>query len=245
MIFQPRIPLNLVCFCLYVVGVLTAFGISIGGGAPFPYMLCGVAGLLAALCILPYLLCLRLKDCWPIVAYLALATVCTGIAAEQDYLVRSARGILQLYYSVALAAGLYFIVLSIPREKMVSICLIVCVIMALASVLEFFGPLRNLSDSFRQLASPNWGYDNDARDLAMHGAVRSKVFSPEPSVAATCFFWISMMFLWSMTVNPRHLVLWLMAAVVMLWTVRSPTLVVAFAFACITTYTFQLVGAGR
>jgi hypothetical protein len=237
--------LTIFCFCLFFVGIHTVYGLPLGGETAFPFILCGIASALALPSILPQLLRLRLKTCWPMIAYLALATLITAVAAEPGFFVRSIRGILGLYYSVAVASCLFFMVSLIPRQKMATVCLIICVIMALASLLEFLGPLRNTSDTFRALVSPNWGYDADERDLAMHGAVRSKVFTPEPSLAATSFFWISMLYLCSMTINYRQLLLWFVAAITMLWTVRSPTLIAAMACSFISFFIFHSLGAGK
>jgi len=230
---------------LYVLGVLTAYVLPFGSNAPFPYALCGLASILILPYVFPELLRVRLRNGWPIISYLFLATIITAIAAEPGYLMRSLRGISQLYYSVTAAVCLYFLVRSIPRFKMANICLSILVIMAILSVLEFLGPLRGLSDSFREMASPGWGYSNDDRDLSMHGAVRSKVFSPEPSTAAESFFWISMLFLWSSASDYRRLSIWFATVVVMLWTVRSPSLIAAIACSFITIYAFQFVNSGR
>jgi hypothetical protein len=243
--FKIRMLLNLVCFCLYVFGIHTVFGVPMGDGAPFPFILCAVASLLALPCVLPYLLRLRLSNCWPMVAYLLLATVITAVAAEPSYYARSLRGILQLYYSVALATCLFWVILSIPRQKLASVCLLILVVLALASLLEFLGPLRDISDRFREIASPNWGYDANERDLAMHGAVRTKVFSPEPSIAATTFFWVSMMFFWSATMSFRQFLLWLTPAIIMLWTNRSPTLIAAIACCGFTYYALEFIAGGK
>jgi hypothetical protein len=233
------------CFLLFFFGVHSALSMQLGLGAPFPYILCGVASICALGIVLPQLLLSRLRNWLPLISYLILATLVTAIAAEPAYFARSARGVLQLYYSVATGVILYYLVLIIPRERMATICLVVLVVLSSASLLEFLGPLRGVSNSFRGIATPGWGYDGDERDLAMHGAIRSKVFSPEPSAVATSFFWLSMLFCWSSRLQARQLLIWLATAVILLWTVRSPTLIVAMACSFCTICVLQIVGNRR
>jgi hypothetical protein len=235
--------LNIACFLLHILGVITVFTIPLGG-APVPYLVCGIASALAMPLLWPRLIQLRLKDCWPMVLYLMFATAVTAFAAESPYVVRSIRGVIQLYYSVGVATCLYLLIFSIRREKMATFCLVFLMIMAVASLLEFLGPLRSVSDTFRQIASPNWGYSNDERDIAMHGAIRTKVFTPEPSGAAGAFFWVSMLFFWSANLNYRRLLMWLVAAAILLWTVRSPTFIPAILCSLVTILVLECIDRG-
>ena len=229
-------------FCLYFAGIHTAFYISLGAGLPIPYLMCGIAGVLAFPSILPELRGVRLNDSWPLLAYVVMATVVTAIAAEPTYIMRSVKGVLQLYYSLAAAICLYFVVLTIPRRKMSSLCLVLLCVMAGMAVLESFGTLREYFDSVGRWLSPDWIYSSDARDELLHGAIRTKVLSPEPSTAATSFFWVSMLFFWSWRPTFKQASLWGVTAMIMLATVRSPGLIVAIAFSFLSIYGFRLIG---
>jgi len=229
-------------FCLYFLGVHTAFYISLGDRLPLPYLVCGIAGVLALPSILSELRGVRLKDSWPMIVYVVMATVVTAIAAEPDYIMRSAKGISQLYYSLATAICLYFVVLTIPRQKMSRLCLVLLCVMAVAALLESIPPLREYFDLVGRWLSPDWIYSSDARDELMHGAIRAKVFSPEPSTAATSFFWLSMLFFWSWRPTVKQAILWIITAMIMLATVRSPGLIVAIAFSFLSIYGFRLIG---
>jgi hypothetical protein len=235
---------RLAIFCLYVFGLHTQAYLAYGGTAPFPFIIFGLASLLAAPLVFPKLAQFQLNRSWPMLAYLMFAVLVTAAAAQPAFYMRSFRGILQLFYSVGGATCLYFLILSIPRHRMSSVCLMILVLMAVASLLEFLGPLRDVSDSFRMLVARNLAYSGDERDVLMHGAIRCKVFSPEPSTASTSFFWISMLYFWSATLTLKKLGGWFVTAVIMTWTVRSPGMVAALACAFVTICVFQITGSG-
>jgi len=231
---------SITVFCLYFAGLHTALNLSLGAGVPIPYLLCGIACVLSLYIGAAQMRGISLKESWPLVTYVILAVMVTAVAAESDYVTRSAKGILQLFYSLTVAICLYFLVLSIPRDRMTSLCLILLTIMAVASVLESVPLLREYFDSVGEWLSPDWFSSNDLRDELIHGATRAKILSPEPSVAATSFFWVSMLFSWCWRPNLKQGLWWGATAMILLFTVRSPIVIIGIALSVIAIYWFRM-----
>ena len=113
-------------------------------------------------------------------------------------------------------------------------------VLAFGVTLEQLVPtLKQSSDYFRFWNSET-AYSNDFRDVTLHGSVRAKFFSKEPSDVAKMFALTSMIWLSCSQSRLRYLVFWVLALLVV-FAVRSPTAVVlVFLFG-----TFYLLSTQR
>jgi len=209
-------------FILFVAGVHTALPLYWWTEFPVPYIACGVAMILTVPRIVPEMRRIKWRESWAVPAYLIVAVVITLVAAQRQYLVYSLRGVGQLVYSVAIAVSLYWLVVKIPRARLASVCLVLLLFLTAAAALEALGPLKNIVDTAVGWLSPDWNYSLDERDIMMTGAVRSKAFAPEPSIAAGNILWLSMLFLWSARLGAFQTTLWMMLMAVGIWAIRSP-----------------------
>ena len=209
-------------FILFFTGVHTAVSLYWWTAFPVPYIACGAAMLLSVPRILPALRRITWRQSWAVPAYLIVAVVITLLTAQRQYLVYSIRGVGQLVYSVATAVSLYWLVLKIPRARLARVCLALLVLLTAVAVLEALGPLKGLVDTVVSWLSPNWNYSSEERDIILMGAIRSKAFAPEPSIAAVSIFWLSMMFLWSTRLGTFQMTAWMVLMAADIWAIRSP-----------------------
>lgn len=107
-----------------------------------------------------------------------------------EYWQNKISGILQTIVSLVASLLFFRLIISVNCRKIEKILFIWLIIIMVGVVLEFIGPLKLLSDSFRQWAYSSGGYglyENDFRDLAMLGHIRPKFLASEPSVLAIGF----------------------------------------------------------
>ena len=226
--------MNSLLFVLFWLGIHTSVSLNIGLDAPLPYIISGLCALVVAPRLLTRAEGSDLKKIWPLLAYLALSMLVTWLTAVELYYMRSLRGVLQLIYSIGIAAAYYHVVFSMPRKTIAFISLSLLSLLAILSVLEVLGPTKDLSDNFRQSVSTEGSYMDDARDLALNGAIRAKVFALEPSHAATSVFVLSMAYLWATEISIAGLTWWALMVGIAGWAIRSPILLIAIVCGSVT-----------
>lgn len=222
--------MKIVVFVLYVFGLHTNYTYFYDPATPVPFTVCALAWLLSVPVLAMQVLSIKWKQNWPMVIFVLLAIAVTFFTAQQEYYLKSFKGVLQLIYSMVVAAGLYYLVLSMPRATLARVSFVLLLFVAAFSVLERIAAVGAISDKFRTLLDTGGVagsvYDSDLRDMAM-GGIRSKVFSLEPSHAAITFFWLSMVFIWSSRGRAPTIAVWLCACAASIWSIRSPILLVA------------------
>lgn len=80
--------------------------------------------------------------------------------------------------------GLFFELRTWPRAMLCRWCAIASVVVLGLGILEYLAPFRELSDAARQFLysdDQQFLYAGDERDVTLHGVVRPKVFTQEPS----------------------------------------------------------------
>ena len=223
--------MKIIIFVLYVFGLHTSYTYLLDPTTPIPFTVCALAFLLSVPVVVMQARSGKLKQIWPFLAYILLAIVVTYITAQPEYYLKSFRGALQLVYSLVIATGLYYLVLSMPQATLARVCFVLLIGLAVFAALERIPAVGALSDRFRALLDTGGlaggVYNSDLRDIAMHGDIRSKVFSLEPSHAAITFFWLSMVFIWSSRGRALTIAVWLCACALSIWSIQSPILLMA------------------
>jgi len=108
---------------------------------------------------------------------------------------------LLLLACVVAGIGVFLELRTWPRLALSRLCTTATVLVLAFGILEHFQPFRDFSDVVRQLLyshDSQFLYVGDDRDVALHGAIRPKVFTQEPShpakfvaVATTIWFLLS------------------------------------------------------
>lgn len=232
-------------FVLFVIGLHTTFVMALPSGKYFPYILC----LLAVLFSLPAVFRTRFtreegKKGLQLFVFYILVAVITWFSTADIYWLRGVRGLAQLAYSLGLAMGLYHLVSNIDRVRLSRLCLTILAFMAVAGALEALGPLRSLSDAFRSWSNPSWFYDSDYRDLSEMGAIRAKIFCPEPSMVGITAYWLTMIIVWGGAMRVFGMVVLFISLLLLTWSVRSPFLGITVVMAFISAFMLKLFDRG-
>jgi hypothetical protein len=112
-------------------------------------------------------------------------------------------GLVQITYSLVIGYGLFLTLIRAERRQIASILLSFCLAIIVGCVLESWGGLRPISDSFRSAVyEAGVVYDSDRRDEILYGRVRPKLFTSEPS--AVTFAYTLMGSMW-LVVSPWRL----------------------------------------
>lgn len=102
------------------------------------------------------------------------------------------------------------------------------------AVLEFLGPLKEVSDTFREAIYQN-SYGADSRDVALHGAIRPNAFTAEPSWLSGTFSLVLVLWL-SATTRVAKWPLFAVFLVTMTLVGRSPIILVGFVGGLVLFY---------
>ncbi len=135
-------------------------------------------------------------------------------------------GMSQVCVAAFMAVLIVRLMQSMQPTNLESALLFLWVLIVLGSALEVLGPLRGLSDEFRERAFVLYDnlYDSDLRDVSLVGWVRPKLFTSEPSHVTKGFIgfvnaWLLVRFTW------RKMLITLVATGVMLVIMGSPMIV--------------------
>lgn len=214
----------LVWVCL--LGVYFNFALPVG-----PSRLYGFVGVFAGL----FLLAVNLggkKWLYRMIAGLLaiLAVVILGGPDVEAHWLNNSLGALQLTLSLLASLGLASELMRWKPQALRKLALWATVALLALGALEVLGPLRDTSDSFRRAvygASELFVYDSDERDERLHGGIRPKIFTQEPSHPAK--FLAVMLAVWFILARNRMskwVGLAIMSALAYV-TTRSPSLVIA------------------
>ncbi len=237
--------MRIIALFLFFVGLHTYFTVAVAPGIPVPNAICLFAAALGCIHLgIRKLIRQALRE-WRMGLFLIFAILVTLFSVQSGYAAKSFRGVLQLMYAFALGLVLITLMEKSPREVLGRGALLLIIAIAFSAALEALGPLKALSDAFRQYATPNWFYDVDNRDIDIHGRIRSKVFSPEPSTAAISLYCLSMILLWGSRLSVRLLLAWLIAMMISLWAIGSPIVAISILVGLATVAVWLLEGIYR
>ena len=134
---------------------------------------------------------------------------------------------------VSIAAGLLLLKLlsDLPKRWVANVLGALCLVLVAGAALEAVGILREVSDSFREVAFRQSGYgvyESDVRDEQITGFVRPKLFTSEPSLLAIGFLVFVNSWL-VLTYDKKRLAAAGLGTAVMLVLTGSPVLLLSLA----------------
>lgn len=144
------------------------------------------------------------------------------------------KNFVQFSYSIVMIYGLRLELGRATRSDVAAVSGWLLFTIIVAAILEFLGPLRTISDTFR-----GWNglvvYLADQRDQVVAGFIRPKVFTQEPSyvaigVAAFSFVWFNT------TIARFRIGFFLLSSAIILYLERSPISFVAFPSVALTVF---------
>jgi hypothetical protein len=167
---------------LCLAGIYTNFAVDIGGRS-----ISGVLVLAGAMFLVKEMIPHRASLLWLgwLVLFLTVSLVAGG--SGTDLFDKRLTSWLQIIVAIGCA---HIILCAMDYPKTVrKVLFLWLVFIVVGMILEtVFSPLRDLSDAFRHMVyAKELLYVDDARDLHIHGSVRPKLFTTEPSHVATAF----------------------------------------------------------
>lgn len=218
---------------LALIGVLTAMPLALGGGLYIPFF---VLFVITAYLMVFHWRQLSNRD-------LIFLSCCFGLLVVNllfsgiDGFIDQMKALLQLMAAFCLAVFVPKIFSALGRKRLHAILVWAVSIVVMLTIFERLGVTKEISDSWRQFAFQGTGftdpYASDARDLAMVGYIRPKVFAPEPAFLAgflfLCFACLSLI-----TRDARTTVFVLGANVLCWFLIGSPVLLLSLAAVTLT-----------
>jgi hypothetical protein len=189
---------------LHMLGFYLAFPLVLPGGIEFPMAM--------SLVTVPLLLVLnatavRVHHVAWLLSLAGIAALTLLLAPQPGaFLMPRFRGLVLWVYSLFCAYALILELQRWPRERLSRLMLGFALALLAGCVFEIAGPLRPVSNAFRDLAFPAGAVSFRARDLEIAGFERPSLFTSEPSDVAkflllTCFGYVA-----ASTHRLRHLV---------------------------------------
>jgi hypothetical protein len=177
---------------------------------------------------------------WYIIAVLSITTlsVVSCVLNEGDYIPFISRG-LTFIYNITIGLAVFIAIVHIGVRQSRVLFRAIALFLIIGATLELLGPMKPVSDWFRNATLSSGFYDLDGRDLEMYGGlVRPKFFASEPSILGVSIG-ISL-FMWGCCFRKGNLfdrVVYLLAASAGFYAVRSPSIIMGlisvFIFYCI------------
>lgn len=227
---------------VYLVGLYTYIPLGFLPGPPVPAFLAGTAGFLL---LLLNLRGLRVRDAWPLAAYLGLALWGIAVAPEAArYLGERSKSWIYLVYSVAGSLGLFLELARWSRDRLARLFLTATLLILAGAALESYTPLGAVSDAVRRAVFEEGVYAADRRDVLLFGRVRPKLFTSEPSHVAKFFLLSSSVWLGLTRARRRYLTYALLAAAG-LFLIRSPIVILTAGAAAVTKVWLDMPGLSR
>lgn len=163
-----------------------------------------------------------------ILLIIVLASVFLGDAGI-DYLPSGMRAGVQLVLSIVSGAGAAMQILRTSRKKLSKLFFSLVCGVILLGLLEVYGGLQPFSDSFRETVFSSeraFLYSSDGRDEELHGSVRPKVFTQEPSHPAK-FVSVLLVGWYLLSSYRKKEILFVSLLLTAFFVLRSPSLIVA------------------
>lgn len=188
---------------LHLAGFYLAFPLSLPGGIEFPMAL--------SLATVPLLLLLnadavRMRHVAWLLALAGLAAATVVLAPQPlAFLMPRVRGLVLWIYSLVCAYALVLELQRWPRQRLARLMLGIALAILAGCVLEILGPLRPVSNAFRDLAFPAGALTFRYRDLEIAGFERPSLFTSEPSDVAKFLLLVSFAYVALSTHHLRHL----------------------------------------
>lgn len=115
--------------------------------------------------------------------------VSIALSPGYEYIDEKLFGLIQCGMAIAVAIMIVRLMQQIRREFLERTLLVLSLLIVVGAILEVLGPLRDISDAFREWAYSQayYVYDRDLRDINMVGWPRPKLFSVEPSHVTKLF----------------------------------------------------------
>lgn len=217
----------LLSITILLFGIHSTASIDIGQNITIPFAL---SFLVASFSYIFILKKLNATHSSPILVFLFLVFFVNIISYSSLYSSLYFLGPLQLLYSFIIAISAYILLFSIRLNLLQKWLFVMTTVITFLSVLELNPFVASSFNGITEFLTSNADLGtafsaSEARDLALHGAVRSKVFATEPSHTALTLTAIGFGFFWT---RPRWqlVVGWMVLILICIWTIRSPILVV-------------------
>jgi len=216
---------GLLLVTLYLIGVYTNFSIYSGGQLVFPAILCAFSGAWLLLKNLSRITQDHVRVIGAMI-FVALLSIVFSPGLSR-YLIELVKSYLQFTLALIWSYSLYLELTRWTRGQLQNYFLAACVLLLTGCVLELTTPLREVSDSFRNVAYKGaFIYDFSERDVQLFGGIRPNLFSQEPSHIAKFFLVASTFYLAFSSSRFRYLIYLILNATAFVL-VRSTT---QFAF---------------
>ena len=219
---------SLTLVILFIVGIHTRYTLYLSPRMYIPYIFSGIAGILL---LGKNAKKIKIRHIIPIFGIIGVASITIIFAPHfVRYFLERFKALIYLTYSIVIGYALYLEIASWKRKMIVKFLLSATFIILIGSILENFTFIKEVSDYFR-LNALHHAYSADFRDLNLHGGVRPKFFTAEPSMLAATYVLLSTSWLILSKSKIRYIVYFAML-ILMIMASRSPVLFIGITNAC-------------
>ena len=228
--------ISIIFVTLFIFGGLSELHFETNNRIIIPYALSGFCGLLLLVKNIPSIEKQFLYRLIILLASLAAILTLTWIRNDSVTIGERLRGNIQLIYSIILTLGFMLEAIKWPMRFWSKYSKNAIIIIIIGLILEIFTPLKNISDSVREIIYVKL-YDNDSRDIILTGGIRPKLFLREPAHIAIalvffCYLWSSSKLLLT---KSNYFILLLILGVG-LYTIQSPFILLIIILAVISAF---------
>lgn len=203
---------------IFLFGIHSRFTLYLSSSLYIPYFFSGLSGILLLIKNLKKIRPVHIK---PIVYLLFIAAISIIISPEPTvFLIERFKAFIYLAYSLTIAYAIY---LELSQWNLRHIiCLFFCAMTTifLGCALENYTSIKNISDHFRTIAYPFY-YTSEIRDMVLHGGIRPKLFTAEPSHLASSYILVSITWL-IISENRFKFFIYLVLFSIIVFLIRSP-----------------------
>lgn len=234
---------------LAIASLHTGLGLRIGARELFPYIGTFLSGvMLIVLCRAT----IKMKN----VAWLGVFLLVAGCVTFGSFAIHAPPGagfgaqvssLIGLAVAMTSGYGMFLGIRALGRIRAAKLFWYLWLFIVLFGFLEVYGGLRPLSDAVREGLRPDrWLYELDLRDIGRYGALRPKVFAPEPSIVGyTAGLCLTAWFILGLRRRQWHRLIEFGLMVGITWFfVRSPAMIACIA-AGLLAIPYHVMGRGH
>jgi hypothetical protein len=176
----------------------------------------------------------------PIIYLLFIAAISIVISPEPSiFLIERFKAFIYLVYSLTIAYAIYLELSQWNHRHIICLFFGAMTTIFLGCVLENYTSIKNISDQFRIIAYPFY-YTSELRDMILHGGIRPKLFTAEPSHLASSYILISITWL-IISANRFKFVIYLVLFSIMIFLIRSPIMFIGLFSAFIIYFHSNII----
>jgi hypothetical protein len=221
---------------IYLFGIHSRFTFYLSDSLYIPYFFSGLSGLILLIKNIKKVTYFRIK---PIAILLFISAISIFLSPDSSvFLIERFKAFIYFAYSLTIAYAIYLELSQWDCRHIIFLFFGAMITILLGCSLENYTSFKMISDQFRFFAYPHY-YTSEIRDILLHGGIRPKLFTAEPSHLASSYILFSISWL-IISTNRYKFIIFLVLFVILLFLIRSPIMFIGLFSAFIIYFYFNL-----